>query len=1025
MTDPRDVANPRLGAWSETVIAAPDDLQELCPGWFVQYAPGAPRDGVTFERALAKKGEGMRIRVAEPIPWLRVWQPFTVGDLDAPERRLRMTMKAGRAPAERLSFSWAAVLRANDRGRRILARRIHLASEDEPDIHRIEAAFSVARLSATEPYYLALQFGGTGEIVLRSCQVDAPVARRRPAPPAVVPEPGSPRRVAVVGWELSHNPAGRAYLLADVAAQSNVTELVGPLFPNFGGRIWPPIADQSAVPIRTFPAHDLTSLVEGARALAATVRCDVVYVSKPRLPSLLLGALIKQANDCPMIVDVDDRETSFFLPAEGRPSLAELDALARTDPGRITSPFSDAWTRFCEGMVAEADGVTVSNAALQELFGGTIVRHARDERVFDPALYDRAAVRAEFGYGPDDRVVLFLGTPRPHKGVFAIADAMEKLALPNLALCVIGSMSDKRVSSRFDPYERARIALHPDQPWSRLPELVGMADAVMVLQDSASPISEYQIPAKLTDALAMGVPVYATPVTPLADLIQAGAIRSVPDVAALEEALRQIAQGDAEPSPQESPARDVFRSNFSYAVNGTRIDAAIEQATKARRESVPAFDELFALIEAITDRRLPRFERRPALREHRRGRFRPLDGGRDVVYLWKQNDSDIYGRRADMLTKYLLRSGYARRVLHFDAPITPASLERHLLHAEDAIAHQGKYVYVNTVRRALKMADDPQLFRRTFVHRSGSKPERFLGHDLPGKDGYAEFVARSVEEAGIGPNALLIVSPVVFDYETVRDVVDPALILADVVDDQRQWPTKSDDYRRKLTAGYEAIMRDAEVVISNCEPVRERFAALREDIHVVSNGTEIFPGASQWAVPADLARLPRPIIGYVGNLRDRVDFALVRKVAAEHRSGSVVMIGSAHDSTHVEDLADVPNIHFLGVRPYADAVRYIRAFDVAMMPHLVNELTQSMNPLKLYVYVALGVPVVTTAVPNIDDVASGVNVATSHTQFLRKLRLALAGDGVRLPAYQRKLVVTRSSWSKRIEALWGLLPAGV
>ena len=61
----------------------------------------------------------------------------------------------------------------------------------------------------------------------------------------------------------------------------------------------------------SFPASDLRSLVAGAVDVAMNVVCDLVVVCKPRLPSLLIGALIRNANNCPMILDIDDHELSF------------------------------------------------------------------------------------------------------------------------------------------------------------------------------------------------------------------------------------------------------------------------------------------------------------------------------------------------------------------------------------------------------------------------------------------------------------------------------------------------------------------------------------------------------------------------------------------------------------------------------------------------------------------------------------------------------------------------------------------
>ncbi|MEG3160374.1 glycosyltransferase [Sphingomonas sp. LB2R24] len=819
------------------------------------------------------------------------------------------------------------------------------------------------------------------------------------------------RRVAVVSWDMAHNPVGRAFLLADMASRNSVVELVGPMFPMYGATIWPPIA-AATMTMHAYPAGSFAEFVAGARAIAARVKCDVVHVGKARFSSLFIGAMIKQANACPMIVDVDDHELGFF-PNRDPASLDDLIAAITEDPRILDKPYGEIFTRFAEGLIAECDGVTVSNYALQERFGGIVVRHGRDERVFDPALYDRQKVRAEFGYTDADRVILFLGTPRPHKGVFEIADALEELADDTLALCVIGTVTDKRTSSRFAKYKKARIGLHGDQPWARLAELVSIADAVFLLQDPTSAISGYQIPAKLTDAMALGVPVYATPVPPLRDLIAAGAIIAVHDAAQLKDELRKIsAQGIAPATKQR--VRDHYLTELSYSVNSARLDLAFEAARTVSRPIIPAFDALFAAVEQVSGEPLPRFAKGwagPAIWQNRKP---------DVVFLWKQNDSDIYGRRSDMMARYLLKSGAVNQVLHFDSPISATDLDKQAKHGAEATAHQGNLVYVNTIRRVLRQADTTNLLRRTFLFRAETSPQRYLGTDLPPRDGYEDFIRSELRAANIGDSPVLWVCPVVFDYTMVKSVVNPGCIVADVIDDQRRFPSR-EPHRTRVHAAYDEILRDADLVLANCEPVREGFAAIREDIRVIPNGAEMFDLSHSWAVPEDLAHLPRPILGYVGNLRDRVDLELIGKVADAFPGGSVVLIGSAHDRPDVLALGARPNIHILGVKPYEDATRYIRAFDVAMVPHLRNELSESMNPLKLYVYFALNVPIVTTDVANIGDIGPYATIAADHDSFLAAITRVVAGKQKAPTTVQRKKVLSSVSWTSRVDDVLDVL----
>ncbi len=1022
------LANPEFGSWPPRVRASRSGVRQLCTGWFAQLPTTGAAARVTFRAADEKAGRGLLVVAPQICPSIRIWQPVNEEALRLKARtKLRVTLAD--VTTSGLAISSVRLYQVNGDRLGAPVATLYEGAAGSMRWHDIEMDFlPVDGITPGDHIGLALELRGRGELALTGCEIvtedGSPVAGGevrpiRSATPTARPVPVRPPRsspangrLAVVGWDLGHNPAGRSFLLADMAAVHFDAQLVGPLFPQYGGTVWPPIAQQSTIPIDAFPAHDLKSLLDGAEQLASRVQCDAAYVSKPRLPALLAATLIAEANDCPLIVDVDDREMSFF-PEAPPLSLADLKRGGPTVIDSLHTPYSAEWTNVGESLVQHASAVTVSNIALQHMFGGTIVRHGRDEIVFDPEHYDRQATRAEFGYDDHDRVILFLGTPRPHKGVFDIADALERVNDDRVALCVIGSIHDKRVASRFDQYKRARIDLYPDQPWSRLAELVGMADAVMILQDPSSAISQHQIPAKLTDALAMGVPVYVTPVPPLQDLVDAGTVRPVDGPDEIAHVVREL----AESGPYVATDRDHYLGEFSYEVNAQRIADVFAEATSSTAD-LAMLGETVDYVRRLVGRasKRPTAQRAAAqgTRKRTRGRKTQIP---DLVYVWKQNDSDIYGRRPDMLAKHLLSTGRVRRILHFDAPITRQGLEAHLPKIGSDVAHQGAVVYTQTVRRVLQQVDDPDFFRRTFVHRAGEAADTFLRRDLPSRTRYADFVRASMAAVQISDNPILLVSPVVFDYAVLREAVGPSLVIADIVDDQRTMPARP-EYRERLHLAYDEILSDADIVLANCEPVREGFASTRQDIHVIPNAAERFTGTAGWEVPPDLAKLPRPLLGYVGNLRDRVDTELLAKVAQALPAASIVLIGSAHGTSIVSDFAHLPNVHFLGVRPYEEAVRYINAFDVALMPHKANEVSRHMNPLKLYVYASLGVPVVATRVANIDELRDLVTVTDDAAGFLREVSRLAEDPG----AHRRRTEIPHEhTWESRIDQLWDLV----
>lgn len=828
------------------------------------------------------------------------------------------------------------------------------------------------------------------------------------APPLV---PSTKPRMLVVSWDMGHNPAGRAFLLADIARRDFDVKLIGPLFKQYGTKLWQPLEGQTGVEIETFPGGTLREYLATVIEQVERNPAEVVYVSKPRLSSLVFGLMMRARHGSTLIVDVDDHELSFYKDDKPLSLDAALRA-ARANPADAEMPYANVWTQLCEELVKLAGGLTVSNIALQERFGGVIVRHARDEAVFSVEDERRRAIRKEFGLKDADRAIVFVGTPRPHKGIYRVAEALERIGDDRLVFVMIGSFTDASTKNQIAKYKKARITCFENQPWERLPDLVGMADAVAILQDPKSRISEYQIPAKLTDALALGRPVLATRVAPFADLFDKNALLPIDDDADLDRALKELAASPAAFADRAARGRTQFLSEFSYSVNSARLSLVAQEARKADNAAIdPQIRRVLQRLFKHVDLDFPYQDFGRAIVSPA---VRPAERPRDLVFFWKQNDSDLYGRRSDMLVKYLVKSGKVRRVIHFDRSLTLGELEATIDRGPHAPLHQGNLIYLNSMRRIFKMADRGSVIRRTFLCRNGSIPQTFLGMDLPPRSAYIDFVKDTLKECGVDGPPLAWVCPVVFDFPKIHENIAFERVVTDVIDDQRKWQGKT-DYMNKVAQNYVDVLKVSDLVLANCDPVRKGFADLRNDIMIVPNGTEVFAPDRVWPMPEDIAQLPRPIIGYVGNLRDRIDFELIRKMALSHPQWSVVLVGSAHGVLDVHTLAEIPNVHLMGVRPYEEALGYIRNFDVAMMPHISNELTENMNPLKLYVYFALGVPVVTTEVANIGDIGPHVSVARTHAEFITATENLIKGKAKRIDAAARSEVLNRVSWTARVD----------
>jgi glycosyltransferase involved in cell wall biosynthesis len=163
-------------------------------------------------------------------------------------------------------------------------------------------------------------------------------------------------------------------------------------------------------------------------------------------------------------------------------------------------------------------------------------------------------------------------------------------------------------------------------------------------------------------------------------------------------------------------------------------------------------------------------------------------------------------------------------------------------------------------------------------------------------------------------------------------------------------------------------------------------------VSVVSNGVEYerFAGSLSDR-PGDLPA-GAPIIGYIGSVYPWLDYELIERTARALPDARVVMMGHAHPDVRgqLEALSRLPNFLFLGPKPYTEVPRYLRHFDVAIIPFLKTPLTAAVNPVKLYEQSAAGVPTVATDFSaDLRDLSGILGIAQTHEEFIDQVRVSL------------------------------------
>lgn len=826
---------------------------------------------------------------------------------------------------------------------------------------------------------------------------------------------GERARVAVLAWDVGHNPFGRAHLLADLLRQRFDVEIWGSQFERYGANVWSPLRE-TTIPVRRASGSSFPAYLDTMEDLAQRIDADAIYVSKPRLPSLAVGVLAKERWNRPLVVDVDDFEPSFFGESGG---LAAADIRGMRGNDDLALPFGRLWTQACEHAVRSADQLTVSNLELEARYGGVVVPHARDEARFDPERCDRTLTRQRLGLTEADRLILFGGTPRAHKGILDLLRALDRLGDRTIRLGVFASRELDELRREMGELERWVLPL-PSPAFEDLPSLVAGADLTCALQTHGHPVSRFQMPAKVTDAMAMGVPCLVTPVAPLQALIDKDVLEVFDGEVPLEERIREVFDNVDETTQRAGRAREVFLESYSYTAVRPLAVAAIERYLD---DPPPLAEPLADLVTVTRDLFRPGGpDRAPRMKTKPRSARRALPAGAtyDLVVFWKQNDTGIYGRRQDMMLKYLERSGRFHTIVHFDKPMSAKGLveiARRSLGSSD----QNGLVLRQTIRRLMRRGDRGALRQRTFLYGTAGR-SRALG--LPGRDGYVDYVRAQLRKEGVGVGRrplMCLVYPTNSWFPDIPEAISPDVVVADVVDDNRSWYSPGTTTYDDLNDNYAQMLAWSDVILANCEPVAESMRAFTPRVEVLPNACELPTDVRPHAPPAELRQLRGPIIGYAGNLSDRIDLHLLRQLIAARPDWSFVFLGSTHLDRSALQLADQPNVTFIGTRRHDEAQEIIRHFDVALIPHLDNEMTRSMNPLKAYVYCSLGVPIVSTPVANLDELSDYISVAEGPEGFLQAIEAALSA-GRRVP--DREALVPHS-WEVRVSRVLALVDAEV
>jgi glycosyltransferase involved in cell wall biosynthesis len=229
------------------------------------------------------------------------------------------------------------------------------------------------------------------------------------------------------------------------------------------------------------------------------------------------------------------------------------------------------------------------------------------------------------------------------------------------------------------------------------------------------------------------------------------------------------------------------------------------------------------------------------------------------------------------------------------------------------------------------------------------------------------------------------------------------------VDDFSEFPGVD---KARVSGWERELILQVDLIVASSERLT-RLETSSEKVRYLPHGVDcshfVRPSPSA-ALPPIFQDLPRPYIGFFGLLDKWLDLPRIAEVARRRPDWTFVFIGPSQLPR--SELPTLPNLHFPGPIPYAELPQVAGHFDVALIPFKMNALTSAVNPLKLMEYLALGLPVVSSPLPEVVKFKEQVRLAETTDEFISAIEAALAANTER-GRVERRALAESMSWESK------------
>lgn len=253
------------------------------------------------------------------------------------------------------------------------------------------------------------------------------------------------------------------------------------------------------------------------------------------------------------------------------------------------------------------------------------------------------------------------------------------------------------------------------------------------------------------------------------------------------------------------------------------------------------------------------------------------------------------------------------------------------------------------------------------------------------------------------------------------DHIPHRMLVTQIVDNQLHKTNESMQMKSFSDNQYNDLARRSQVVITSSRQNFEHYSSVNTNCYNFENAIdEIFLN------PA--SEMPfrnggsRPRLGYLGWITQRTDLNLLAYLAKERPSYDIIIAGPHENGINLVEsgLAQLPNVHIEKAVPYRSVPGFLATLDICLIPHKDTPYSRSMNPLKIFQYLASGRPIVSTPIAGVERWEGIISIAGNYAEYLGKIDSAIRNDGLR-DASKRIEAVRLDTWGIRIQQIFDVL----